>query len=213
MRRIILILLFVFIVSTGLANDLDLTYEIKTNDNLDFGIKVGAGIASFYDINDCYLILSYNCNLFLTYNFYNNFAIQPEILLIRKGSDFVDWENDYDEEYRFAYLEIPLLLKYSLLEWRVIKLNVYFGPYFALLISDKYTISDNGHPIQGTKLSDTYNVNKIDFGGAIGADFYLNKFIVDCRITLGLLPVNAELEMYKNIVMTILIGYELSGIQ
>ncbi len=187
------------------------------NKDLDFGIKVGAGYATFYDVDvGDYSdgILSYNFNFFLTYNINNNFSVQPEIMYIRKGDSGETWDyvnGDYTEKYSFSYIEIPLLLKYSFLEGQGNKTNVYFGPYFAFLVNETYIIDYETSPIQNTKLSDTYNINEIDYGGAIGVEFYLDKFIADIRVTLGLLPVNADLEIYKNVVLSIMIGYELFG--
>jgi hypothetical protein len=106
----------------------------------------------------------------------NRLAIQPEIYYLQKGSQQVSTyvfsaTEQFKNTYRYSYLELPVLFKYSLGDVDEKRLSFFSGPSFGYLLSGKYkneySGSDGNDVREGKiKIGDESSTN--------GTDIYMN---------------------------------------
>jgi len=144
---------------------------------------------------------------FITIKLSDYIGLQPEIIFSSKGcKDLLDYETQ-KTRLVLTYLEIPLLAKIFFPVGKTIEPNLYLGPYFSFLISQK--LIENG---------ESYNINEVgssDLGIVIGGGVdVLKKVIkvgnlhVDVRYSIGLTDIYSNNEAgSKNSAFTFMIGY------
>lgn len=136
------------------------------------------------------------------------FTIQPEVLYSQKG--FTADENFLGTNVKVTgslnYLEIPVLLKYSL-PVPVVKPSLYAGPAMGILLSAKGKAEAAGQSQEEDIKSQTANT---DFGLVLGASANVAIINVDVRYTLGLTTIdkNGTTKGY-NRVWSIMVGIPL----
>jgi len=130
--------------------------------------------------------------VFVAFNISDMLAIQPEFLYTQKGGKYEGSlaGEVFTSEIKLDYLEIPILLKASLLpNAAVIQPNLYFGPAFALKLNATAE-TDQGEGEIYTEVPEGGNVKSNDFGLVFGGglDFNLNgpEIGIEARYTLGL---------------------------
>lgn len=137
---------------------------------------------------------------FISVDLFRILAVQPEVYYVTKGVNGT--EGDEFSEYKFSYLEIPLLFKFKIPIVSDIKPVVFAGPYAAFNLSAKEIQTENGVK-EETDLEDF--VKKMDYGLVIGAGIeYTLKFgklILDVRYTLGLVNMMQYLDIITSGVM------------
>jgi len=147
-----------------------------------YGVKLGFDIAT---INTAYQELDdfldsrvgFIGGAFLTYNLNRQFALQPEVLYVSKGSEkgvflfTAYWDIDY--------LEIPVLLKFDLDPEGAIHPMIFAGPALDILLS-----SEIGALGESLDVSD--GMKSMDFSLAFGGGVDYKHFVFDVRYTLGL---------------------------
>jgi hypothetical protein len=133
------------------------------------------------------------------------FTIQPEVFYSMKGS-IVEQGND-KATLHLNYLEIPVLVKYSL-PIPVVKPSLYAGPAMGILLSSKEKDESAGLPTVETDLKDI--TTSTDWGLVIGASANIAVITVDVRYTLGLATINksGQLKVF-NRVFSIMVGIPL----
>jgi hypothetical protein len=144
--------------------------------------------------------LGLQIGFFYTYNISNHFALQPEMYYSRRGLNFYQTEL-YNTTYSLnvSYLELPLLLKYSLpLEWQI-KPSLFLGPYFAFKLSASRTLD-----IEGEKNTrEVPAINDFDYGVvfAINTEFsaWTQNLLLEFRINWGLANAMDQPEEYTAI--------------
>ena len=104
---------------------------------------------------------------FLCLNFGESFGIRPELLYEQKGNQTTGTSTELD------YLEIPILLKFSL-GTPVVNPGILLGPAFSFNV-----LAQSG----GVNLT---NVNSSDVGLVGGVEVDISKFLVSGRYELGL---------------------------
>lgn len=146
------------------------------------GVKLGFDIATintaYQELNDILdSRVGFIGGAFLTYNLNRQFALQPEILYVNKGSQktlFI-----FTAYWDIDYLEIPVLLKFDLDPEGAIHPLLFAGPALDILLSSEIGA-----------LSYTYDVSdamkSVDFSIAFGGGFDYKHFVFDVRYTLGL---------------------------
>ncbi len=112
------------------------------------------------------------------------FSLQPEVLYSPKGSTFSYAGVRY--EYKLNYIEVPLLLKFSIPINATFFPNVFVGPQAGFRLSEKRSvILANGNQIVNTE-----KTNGIDYGGVFGGgiDIKFDNVVLgfDGRYMLGL---------------------------
>ena len=126
---------------------------------------------------------------FLCLNFGENFGIRPELLYEQKGNQ----NSGASTSTELDYLEIPLLLKFSL-GTPVVNPGILLGPAFSFNV-----LAQSG----GINLS---NVNSSDVGLVGGVEVDISKFLVSGRYELGLTDLTTGGNV-QNGTFTFLIGY------
>ena len=115
------------------------------------------------------------------------FTIQPEVLYSQKG--FID-ENFLGTNVKvtshFNYLEIPVLVKFSL-PIPVVKPSLYAGPAMGILLSAKAKAEASGQSSE-TDIKD--QITSTDWGLVVGASANIAIITVDIRYTLGLATID-----------------------
>lgn len=107
-----------------------------------FGVKGGLNMANLTgdDVEDSSMKIGAVGGVFMSYDLTEIFAIQPELLFSMKGAKFED--GDLEENLKFNYFEIPLLLKVNLPTDGKIKPMLYAGPALGILMSAKVEDED-----------------------------------------------------------------------
>lgn len=153
------------------------------------GIKGGLSIANLStndgEVEDKNAIAGFTAGVFMNAPIGEIFALQPELLYTQKGGKYevlgIDVEN------RSAYLELPLLLQFTLLD----PIYIYAGPQVSYLLSVKTTYNDGGQ-IEFEDEEDPDDYNRTDIGGAAGIGFNFDKVTLDARVVLGVIDYDKE---------------------
>ncbi|MFH1352755.1 MAG: porin family protein [bacterium] len=148
---------------------------------------------------------------FAVYKVNDNLSIQPELLYTQKGAKvewtdtfkYEDWMYQYTETYsgecdvELNYIEIPVLVKYSISPGGDIRPFVFGGPALGILMGAKADSEDIKSDCKSTELS-------IVLGGGVDYGIYS----VDLRYSMGMTKVFNEGDE-KNSVISLMVGYKL----
>lgn len=155
------------------------------------GIKAGLGMYKFSGSDNDIEGASPDLKMgvagggFLTFALGPNFALQPEVLYVMKGSKYE--EDPYKLTFKFSYLDIPVLLKYRFPTAGTTRPNLFAGPVASFKMSAD--VEEEGP--DGTEETDFSDAVKgLDFGLALGGgiDFTAgaNLITFDVRYTIGM---------------------------
>jgi len=144
--------------------------------NFNLGLEAGANFNNFIgsSVSGSSLTgsrLGFVGGGFLSLNFGNSFAIQPEVLYEQKGG--ADTSNN---TYQLDYIEVPVLLKLSL-GTPVVNPGILLGPSFSW--NTVAQVANNGNTSAIT------NANGSDVGFILGAEIKFDKFLITGRYELG----------------------------
>ena len=149
------------------------------------GIKLGFGYATINttvdEFEDKESFAGGTFGAFMTYNLTPAVSMQPELLFVAKGAggSFIRGRS-----WRHDYLEIPVLVKYCLVQNGNIKPSLFIGPAMALLLSAEFKSSVIGETV------DTKDAMKsTDFSFVLGGAFEYRHFSLDIRYDLGMVNV------------------------
>jgi hypothetical protein len=183
------------------------TTSIIAQPKLGVGVKAGVNIANQkgtgldYEV-DNKSIAGFVAGGYVHYFFSDAAAIQIEILFSQKGSDWS--EIDLSGKDILNYLEIPLLIRYQIIDL----LNIHAGPQFGFMLSSK-TKYDDGYEEDAS----TY-FKSSDVGLAIGAELNLPfRVNITVRYIIGLSNIATEEfgNTWKNNVFQATVGFRLIG--
>jgi hypothetical protein len=148
------------------------------------GLKGGINFANFHgadaesDFKNAFIFGG-----FVGVTLSNLITVQPELLYSGKGAKQGSESNRV--KYKLNYLEIPVLLKFKVLQAPKVKPGLYLGPAVAIKINAKRELQENGE----TSESDLEGIRTPEIGFAIGGtiDFYLGvgAIVFDARYTNG----------------------------
>jgi len=160
---------------------------------------VQSDIASYFENDKIRTGLS--AGLFANRILADNLDLQAEINYSQKGSKSATTVLKYD------YIEIPVLLKYSLgkSDATDLKMNINGGPFASFLVNAESTFNDID-----TDLSDS--TEDVEFGVIAGLGFKYpvakNNLVLDIRLGLGLTPYDKNDSDPNNKYFGITLGYE-----
>lgn len=156
---------------------------------IDFGVKAGM---NFANINDAAEGLDtrtgFHAGLFLGLKFNDKVALQPELLYSQQGAEFDAGEFNLD------YVNIPVMVKYYLVQG----FNVQLGPQFGFVVNDEISFDD---------IAADFEAEDFDVSGVVGAGYDLPLGLrIDARYNFGFSDVfkNAD---GKNGVFSLALGY------
>lgn len=114
---------------------------------------------------------------FMILDINDSLQIQTELLYTLKGEYF---ENDaYDEEVNITAIEVPVLIKYRIIQ----NMAIYGGASFNYLLSSEYDRNDFSEPID---LLDNNLMKNTGYGVSFGAQVLITKILIDIRYDLGI---------------------------
>jgi hypothetical protein len=150
--------------------------------------------------------------VFMTLELTDHVAVQPEILYTQKGAELEAATNPF--EYRFSYVEVPLLWKLTLAgRDAAFRPNLYAGPFVGVKVGAQVeTYHDRGQE-ESDEVS-LPSARGIDAGIAagIGADLSLGpgRILVDIRYEKSLVNAMTTGARVRHSVASVLLGYVLN---
>lgn len=110
----------------------------QAQQDIRFGVKGGLNIASIYgeDVDNSESRTSFHIGALSEIPLSEKFSFQPEILYSSQGIK----ENDENAELKLNYLNIPLMMKYYVVE----NLSLEAGPQFGILLSADAKVEGEG---------------------------------------------------------------------
>lgn len=127
----------------------------------------------------------------LDFTLFESFAILLEPMYLQKGSRS-DWEEIYEIEYKTAYLEIPVMLKYT---FATGKINPYViaGPSIGYNLSAKVKASGDGESLEEDEKDYFKSFDfSVGFGAGVNVPMGNNTIFVEARYTLGLTNISDD---------------------
>src|SRR6056297_2504200 len=113
---------------------------------------------------------------FVVLDINDSLQFQTELLYTLKGEHFES--NPYDEEVNITAIELPVLLKYRIIQ----NIAIYGGISFNYLLSSEYDRDDFSEPID---LLDNNLMKNTGYGVSFGAQFLITKILFDVRYDMG----------------------------
>lgn len=178
MKKLIFAVITLFIGTTAFSQEIDL------------GVKAGANFANISDVDDLSSKTGFQAGIFAGINFTDKVGIQADLLYSQQGAEFDAGEFD------LSYVNVPVVLKYYLVQG----LNVQAGPQFGFIVDDKISLDVFG---------DIADAEKADVSGIVGAGYDFPFGVrVDARYNFGFTDVSKDVDgKNKNSVISIALGY------
>lgn len=132
--------------------------------------------ADFFDVSPDYR-MSFAFGGYLNHELSPTMSFQPEAYYAMKGAKYE--EGGESLEFKFAYLQIPLLLK---MQPQGSNFFFYGGPDLGIKLSTKVKAEEDGLSVE----TDVDDVKALDFGLTLGAGLAMEKFSLEARYTMGL---------------------------
>ncbi len=186
--------------------------QLSAQSKIGYGVKAGANISrqstsietENVEAIDLKGLLRFNAGAWFNYFIIDHLAIQPELIISGKGTDWND--PSYNVKDLLTYVDVPLLLRYQIIDL----VNVQAGPQFGYLLSARQKDNETGDVI---KINDYYK--KSDFGLAVGVEANLPfKLNLTVRYVFGLKPVTTDVQYidpWLNNFLQISAGYRFLG--
>jgi hypothetical protein len=182
-----------------------------------YGFKFGMNMANWYgkDVRDSYTDLKtktgFITGVFVNLKVFNMLSVQPEILFTQKGTTASAF--GISLKTKADYVELPVLVKFSLPPISGFSPNAYIGPAVAIKIRGVGIVKSGG----AKEKENIEDLATLDFGLAFGtgveyaATFlkFLGPaiFLFDVRYTMGLMSVSTQENVsIRNGVFSILFG-------
>lgn len=201
MKKIGIVLSFMMIFAVGAAQ--------AQSQKVQKGVRVGINIATLTgsSVHNASSKLGFNGDFFVTYNFTDYFALQPEIgvaFLGAKGSPMTlggATSNEYDNN-KTSYIEIPVLARFNLSSSPDFSPAIVIGPSFGLNISNQYTV-----PSSANNLYVNPNARFITVGLVGGLSANIQHFVLDARYNYGLSSAYNTPSSARNSAVILTVGY------
>ncbi len=180
MKKLIVAAVILFMGTTAFSQELDL------------GIKAGANFANITDASGLSNKTGFQAGVFGGIKFTDKVGIQADLLYSQQGAEF-----DFGK-FDLTYLNVPVVLKYYLIQG----LNIQAGPQFGFIVDDDILI-DLGDVTADAK------AESFDLSGVVGAGYDFPFGIrLDARYNFGLTDVSKMSGTDgKNSVFSLALGY------
>ena len=178
MKKLIVAVITLFIGTTAFSQEIDL------------GVKAGANFANVSDVDVLSSKTGVQAGIFAGIKFTDKVGIQADLLYSQQGAKFDAGEFD------LSYVNVPVVLKYYLVQG----LNVQAGPQFGFIVEDKISLDVFG---------DIADAEKADVSGIVGAGYDFPFGVrVDARYNFGFTDVSKDIDgTNRNNVISIALGY------
>ena len=168
------------------------------------GLKAGLNLANMNgdDVEDTDMKIGYHFGGYAKISFTEAFSVQPELLYNAVGAK--SSEGDFDANYKFNYVSVPVMLGYSFG-----KISIQAGPQIGFLTSAKLKVEGGGDS-EEVDLKD--DLKGTDFGVNVGLGADFGKLNAAARYCIGLSNiVDSDDADVKNGVIQLSLGYKLFG--
>jgi hypothetical protein len=182
-----LLILFVAGISVADGQGKYKRYMKGPQPKFGYGIKAGLNLANQKSPGgDAGVVVKYilgiNAGGYCHYFFDRHFAIQTELMVSGKGSNWKDFY--YNKKDMVTYIDLPLLVRFQPVKY----LNFYAGPQASYKVSASQKDIKEGITAD---ISDYYK--PFDFGLVLGAEVNLtNRLNITARYIVGLTPATTE---------------------
>lgn len=182
----------VLALGTSLTANAQETTDSTSKTGANFGFKGGLNLSNLYteDVDDENGLIGFNAGLFLELPISSSLSLQPELLYSVKGAELT-YDNAFASgtgKFRLNYIEAPVLLRANLTN----NFNIHFGPYFAYLVDAKISNETDGGGFNFEEEIDNDDLNKFDYGLAVGLGIEFDSFGIGARYNYGLQTVGKE---------------------
>jgi len=178
MKKLTAFLVTVFIASTAVSQEIDL------------GIKAGANFATITDASNVSNKTGFLAGAFVGFKFGDKIGLQADLLYSQQGAEFDGGEFD------LTYVNVPVVLKYYLVQG----LNIQAGPQFG------FVVDDNIKTVFGD-IEQQIEAESTDVSGVAGVGYDFPFGIrLDARYNFGLTEVSKGSDS-KNSVVSLAVGY------
>jgi len=181
-----------FLVVLMLAFAITATAQEKTT---RLGVKAGVNLTSFTgdDADGFESLVGFAFGGFISHSLSENIAIQPEVLFSMKGAK----TEIGDIDLKYNYIEIPVLLKYTLPTDGLLKPMFFAGPSFGILMSAEADGEDFKDDSKSTDLSIV-----------VGAGLQIEALSFDIRYTMGMTELDdTETLCIKHSNFSLMVGF------
>lgn len=194
--------------STTLKAQMDETREVFT-----FGMKAGLNYSNVWDEKGEDFRadgkVGFAGGVFMGIPLGKVLGFQPELLISQKGfkGEGTLFFTPYSFSRTTTYVDVPLMLQIKPAE----AITFVVGPQYSYLISQKdvYTFGNNSS--EQEEEFDNDNIRKNIFGFTMGADIYINHFVLSGRVGWDFLnnhgDGNSSTPRYKNQWLQFTVGY------
>ncbi|MBL4745474.1 MAG: PorT family protein [Flavobacteriaceae bacterium] len=179
-----------------------------------FGVKAGVNFANMTgDVADNSMLTGVHIGVIGEFKVSDKFSVQPELLYAMQGYKSKDFDGlvTSDDTLKLSYINLPVMLKYYMIEG----MSIEFGPQIGILLAAK---ADGSEIYEGETTSwkdydmDEY-LEKVDFSLNFGLGYELeNNLFFQARYTIGLSDISKQEEGYegklKNNVIQLSVGYK-----
>jgi hypothetical protein len=179
------------------------------------GIKLGLNFSNFPKVageTDWQVKTGFVAGGCLSFNLFEFFAIQPELLFSWKGAQYREEtsEHIYEQIISLTYIDLPVLAKLTVPLDSKYRPFIYAGPYFGLKLSatSRITIETATDYIdQETKLDSAKTWDRgLVYGGGIQISLSGGTFVMEARYAMSSASVFNVGTEKKNKVVSVLVG-------
>ena len=172
--------------------------SISTQAQIDFGIKLSGSLNSLYLNGDFRPlnnysggVLGFEAGITSRIKVDKILSFTPEILYVTNGNYYVSNNRNFQLEFDFSYLQIPMMFRILFNDY----LGIEFGPYYGILLDARARGKIN--PYEIGLIEDTQplefdeniksDITSGDFGVKLGAVFTVNEnLFIDIHYDIGL---------------------------
>lgn len=156
---------------------------------VSWGLKAGINAADMYgdDVGGTSAISGFSGGAWLNFRMADYFSLQPEVLFSSKGSDvnMSLMRETGTTEYRFGYLEIPVLTKLHVPTGSNLEPNLYAGPELGFILYGDANDIDIDDQMTDTEFGLVFG-GGLDLNVAQSSADFIQTIGLDLRYTLGL---------------------------
>jgi hypothetical protein len=198
-------ILFASIIVVLMLNPFSSRAQISYGSHHGLTISTLSKIGDLYDNKD--LSYAYTGGIFTTFPLKNNFSIQPEINYLAKGrmNEGLGISSTTEVDYKFHYLQVPLLLRYSAQATDKCNIFLNLGPYASALLKTE-TKSTPGTE----NLSSEEDAKKADIGLLMGGGFSIPvrkiNLEFDLRYEMGFTPLDNQPDDFRTKALSLTAG-------
>lgn len=154
-----------------------------------FGVKAGPNFV-WMSAKGSGSKVNFTGGAFVSYSLTPHWAIQTEANYYQLGGDFISYSDRWDlllkSSLSLDYVEIPLLVKYTMPEGKNLTPSIYTGPGLLITLNDNAILETDYGLLDADILNAKSTYWAWIFGGSLSLPVSSVSLVLDGRLTLGL---------------------------